>query len=302
MTLTKPCFTQRGLWIFALSIGIIFFLSACSDDSDPSVIEEIPSNDASAPGLLVTGLDIESADSTTSPWLASVSFFRFDFEATGGGDASVNLLQYNDEFPVSRHVEFYTPTLDTCEIRNNDGGGGDGGNRPLGVSGGTSVTINSPSGTFAEINRRDGTEGFYESVQGLPGALPVGATLSIPGDVFPNVPAYVLNEASAPVRIAPVAGTLTLEQVTQPFTWEAMPGIPGGYFQLVALAFDSNGDFQGFPVICDVVDDGSFNLPADVIEEFENSTFEIQTRFSRVIARVDFVDNIVFYQRSIVSD
>lgn len=302
MSMTKSFFQGSSFRICVSSIGVIFLLSACSDSDDPAVAELVPANDDSVPGLLITGLEGDVANTAVSPWLANINLFRLASQAAGGGDASVDLLQYDADFPVSRHVDFYTETLDTCEIRTDDGGGGVDNNPPLSVSGGNTVTINSPSGTFVEINRGGDDEGFYETNDGMPGELPMGATLSIPGALFPNVPAYPLSEPVAPVRIAPAAGTLTLADASLPFIWEALPPVPGGYMELVALAFDGNGEFQGFPVVCKVIDDGEFTLPADVIEEFASSTLDIQTRFDRVIERVDFINGIVFHQRSVITD
>ncbi len=179
---SRPAFVLLPHWHRLLRHFAI--MSAKQTTSDHA---ELP-YDGTETGLLVTGLDAQSADTATSAWLTDIGFFRVESKATGGGDAYVDLLQYGDDFPVSRHVEFYTKTLDTCEIRNNDGGGGDG------------------------------------------------------------------------------------------------------------------GTFLGFPVVCDVVDDGTLDMPANIIDAFTDTTSNIEVPFERVIERLDFINNIAFRQRSIVAD
>ncbi|MFK7997752.1 MAG: hypothetical protein AB8B87_26735 [Granulosicoccus sp.] len=104
--------------------------------------------------------------------------------------------------------------------------------------------------------------------------------------------------SSAPLRISPAAGVLSAEDVAAPFTWEPIASTPGGYFQITVLAFESDDTFVGFPVICSVIDNGEFTMPTEVIEAFTETTLEIETRFERVIERVNFIDNIVFHQRA----
>ena len=134
---------------------------------------------------------------------------------------------------------------------------------------------------------------------GFPGALPLDATLSILGGQFPNVPAYPLIQPAAPVRIAPVAGTLTAEQFAAPFRWEGMPNTPGGFMYIVGLAYETDGSFVGFQFFCTTVDDGEFTMPREANEEFANTTWEIKDRYERAIERVDFVNGIVFHQWSV---
>ncbi len=309
MRLSKPFSVQRYFRICALSIGIVFFLNACSDSDDPPVTEQLPQDDDvpvteqlpqndDVPGLVVTGLENDPEGELTSSWLATTKLFRDASETPATGDVTVELFQYPQDFRVSQHVDFYTTTLDTCEIDDlQEGGGGGGDDFPLSVSGGTSVTINTAGGTWLEVPAIE--TGFYESINGFPGVLPADATLSIPGAQFPNVPAYELvAPVDVPVRITPALGVLTAADVAGPFTWEPRPNIPGGYFQITAIAFDSKNNFLGFPVICSVIDDGEFMMPPEVIEAFANTTLTVISRFERVLERVDCINDIVFYQRS----
>ena len=297
----------------AHTVGMVFLasllLAACSSsDSNPPPNDGPtvdPDND-DRPGLAIEGLNGTPADQLTSPWLANMSFFRVDSLTPGTGDAFIELLQYDENFQVSNHLDFYAPELDTCEIRdlNGDGGISGGGNEPDMVSGGKSLTINTPSGTWFDLGMTESSVGVYETDNALPGAFPDDLTLSIPGDVFPSVAAYPLVEPVPPVRILPTANVLTLDDVTTPFTW--IPGVvvPGGYVELTGLAFDVSDEFIGFPILCEVVDDGSFTMPQNVIDAFAAMPADetIRVRFERSISRVDFIDGIVFHQRSTVSE
>ncbi len=272
--------------------------------SVPDDTSELPPNDSVIPGLTVTGLENDPTGVFTSPWLVNMFLFRNTAFNPLTGDAFVELLQYENDFPVSTHVDFYTPALDTCFIRDltsGDGGNPDDTNFPFHVSGGSTITINTASGPWTNIFSSN--PGIYEVNDGLPGVLPTDATLSIPGDQFPNVPAYPLAVPSdVPVRIAPLPGFLTAADLAAPFTWEARPDVPGGYFQIVGIAFDLQKNFVGFPVVCTLVDDGEFTMPTDVVEAFTDSSLNVSARFERVLDRVDYIDGIVFHQRSVLTE
>lgn len=282
-------------------------VSACSDGGGGSQASDDPpttdAQDDDRPGLVIEGLNGVDASMVTSPWLAVVNLFRVESATPGSGDAFVGLVQYNNDFPASQFIDFYTTELDTCEIRDNtepDGGdGGDeGGTPPPRISGGETVVINTPSGPWFSIERTTDDDVSYSTNNGLPGALPSGATLSIPGDAFPTVAAYPLVEPEPPVRLTPELDEPV--SVDSEYTW--MPGNPAGFIQITLLEFASNGDFLGFPVNCDVVDDGSFTLPANVLSFITASPNELRMRYSRVINRLDIINGIVFSHNSEVAE
>lgn len=293
----------------AASFAILATLMAAGCSSSDSVT---PANDPitidpdgdDRPGLAIEGLNGTPADQLASPWLANMSFFRIDSETPGTGDAFAELSQYDADFKVSSHIEFYTPELDTCDIRDLEGGDGGGGddNRPADASGGQTLTLNTPSGPWFELEQKEGSIGTYETDNGLPGAFPGGLTLSIPGDDFPNVAAYPLAEPSPAIRILPASDVLTMADVTAPFTWIPGEQVPGSYMELVGIAFDAAGEFVGFPIFCNVVDDGSFTMPQEVVDAFAATDLTIRTRFQRSINRIDFLDGIVFHQNSRVAE
>ena len=278
-------------------------VGACSSGSDDDT--EMPAADGQVdevlPGLVVGGLNGAPAEDLVSPWLGIFRLFQ-DTTFPNGSAATANLRRFDDGFILADVIEFYTPELDTCEIRDlNAAGAGDDGDdnssNPS-ISGGLSVTINTGSGPWLEMGRPDlDSPGFYSEFVGELGVLPADATLSIPGDGFPNVPAYpLLDQPLAPVRLSPAPGILTAEDIVAPFTWEPMPDRPGGFFQIAGLAFNAAGEFQGFPVVCDVVDDGEFTLPQSVIDGFAGSDLVFEARFERLVTRLDLSDGVVFYQ------
>ncbi|MFK8082126.1 MAG: hypothetical protein AB8B97_17705 [Granulosicoccus sp.] len=311
MNTPKILSCKRQLRVGILPIAAALVLGACSSSSDDTApATNRPANDDvsfDVPGLMVTGLstrDERLPTNTGSTLHANVSLFRSDgFMPSGGGDASVSLLRYGNDITMQELMDFYAPVLDTCEIRDlNAVDGGTGGGTSSRVTGGISVTINSPGGTFVQLLQAEDDPGFYENIDILPGPIPEGATLSVPGDIFPNVAAYPLYEPTLPVRISPEAGRLQVADALAPFTWVPGPNVPGSYFKIVARGFDDDGNFVGFPVICDLVDDGEFSMPPEVLEFARNTTLNIDTRYERKIQRLDFVDGIAFHQATTVAE
>ncbi|MFK7852468.1 MAG: hypothetical protein AB8B79_00085 [Granulosicoccus sp.] len=273
------------------------------DDPAPTPTVVDPDND-DRPGLAIEGLNGTPADQLTSAWLANMSFFRLDSRTPGTGDAFLELVIYDESFLVSTHLDFYTPELETCRLLDptSSGGGDGGGGGPDTVSGGSSVSLNTPTGSWFELQETENVSGVYETNNGLPSAFPEGLTLSIPGDVFPSVAAYPLAEPAPPIRILPTSDILTMDDVTTPFTWMPGDGAPGNYIELVGLSYDDNDDFIGFSIVCNVIDDGSFSMPENIVEAFAATNDNIRARFERVSNRIDFIDGVVFHQRTTVSE
>lgn len=248
------------------------------------------------PGMIVTGLNGESAQVVTAPWLVNTSLFRN--ASAEFGQETIALLQYPDDFSVSNHVLFFEERLDSCLIRTNEviggGNGGDGGSPPPTLSGGDAVTISDPAGVWLSIpaTLEDDGQVVYVDSGTLTGALPDGAMLSIPGDEFPVVAGYPLYEPAPIIRILPVSGFFIDENTA--YSW--IPGRASGYMEIDFLAYDDNGDFQGFPITCYASDDGSFELTTAALQAVADSENNLEVRFSRVYSRIDVVDDIVFRQ------
>jgi hypothetical protein len=247
------------------------------------------------PGLIITGINADENQNPVSSYLLSASAFRLERQTPGSGDGYAHMLVYDEAMPVSEHIDFYQPPLNSCLLRDIEG-------EVLDVSdvvyasdsGGASVVVNSPSGPWFTFDRLQSEYGryAYQVDNELPGRLPLDATLSVPGDVFPNVPAYPIFEPEAPVRLSPTIG-----QSFTPgskFTW--VPGAASGYVKINLLAYDASQEFMGFLVTCWAEDNGQFEMPASVTEYVESSELTIKVRYSRVYARLDRINDMVIHQ------
>jgi len=280
-------------------------------ESNPDATVADPDGDDRA-GLTVEGFSSQSVADAVSPWLVNARFFRNVSRAPISGDAFIDLVPYGSSFRVARHVSFYATDLDTCtilrtpptdEIAGDPDPGASGDRGPASISGGSFVTINSGGSVFAVAgieSLRDTEEVVYTSRRGLPGPLPGDATLSIPGDAFPAVTDFPLaSEPPVPVRLLPAVDDAIDENAD--YSW--MPGSGNDFVRLDFLAFDpatetGNPEFAAF---CDVVDDGSFELPADLREFLGNLQDElapldenIRVRYARIRDAVTFWNGIVF--------
>ena len=280
---------RRYRSIGAVSL-ITLSLSACSGGSSgPENVDDV------IPGLVVSGV-VEDA---VTPWLLRIDLFRLASRTPGTGDGTIYMRRYEDDFPVAQHVGFYTPELDTCDIR--DGGSTGGGtNPPPRIDLGEVVTISTASGPWFTFEQSldDNGEPIYSTNNGLPGALPPDATLSLAAADYPAISGYQLVEPAAPVRLLPDPE----EPLTRNAVYSWMPGDSQGYMEIVLLAFDANDEFQGFKVDCEVVDDGSFTMPDDVLDFIDASQDRLVVRYARTIKRVDVVNGIVINQKSEVAE
>ena len=276
------------------------------EDEPEEPAEDDPDGD-DVPGLAVNGLDGRDPADVVSPWFVNATFFRLNSITPGSGDARVSMVRYGDDFPFGAFVDFYAEELDTCELNRGDSGGDEGesdGELPLRISGGSSLTINTPAGPWfvleSEPVGEDGTEVRYATNDGLPGPLPDDATLSIPGDAFPNVAAFELpDEPGPPIRLLPYE-----EERLGPdtvYTW--IPGDGSDYVELDFIAFDpETGDFIDFPLTCMAVDDGEFT-PSDEARAFlATTTDDVRLRYSRERDTLTLADGIVFRARVIVAE
>ncbi len=276
--------------------------SAPEDDGMAAGGNTVDADGDDLPGLVVEGLNGAAASDVISPWLVYVELFRSDSGPEGNGDALVDLTAYPEDFPVSRHTEFYTPELETCTIlEEDDAGVADGDGLLPQISGGESVTINTAAGTFftmdRQINESTGNV-FYETIDGVPGPMPADATLSIPGDVFPTVAAYPLGEPELLVRLSPELDESPAADTL--YSW--VPGNSSAYARVDFKELDAEGEFIRFLGFCEMVDDGNFELTPDMRDYVTSFETPVEIRYSRVASRVDLIDGIVFYQYSEVSE
>jgi len=257
------------------------------------------------PSLIVTGVNGADPKSLDAPWLVSFFSFRLDGKTTSKGNGRAYFFDYAaDNFKVNDYTSFYSEDLDVCKIYDPrvPGEASDStSNLPPRASAGEAITINSPAGLWFTINQRRDDDNLWEYItdSDLPGPLPEGATLSIPGDEFPKVQAYPLYEPQAPVRLLPGVRSDLLTSASA-YAW--VPGTGKTYITLDFIALDvkdGEADFAGY---CYLVDDGSFNMPEEIKKFIDETDLDIQARYSRYYERVDYSDGIVFRQLTIVAE
>ncbi len=277
-----------------ITASCLVLLTACSSDGGSST------QIGNVPGLAINGLTNSDA-AMLNPWVTSVNAFRFESNTPGSGDIRVATIQYNESRTVQDSIDWYGSNvqLDTCEIAEEDtsSGGDSGGTSTVPyVSGGDNVVISSPGGTWFTLSEDD--TGIYEVDNELPGAIPVGATVSIPGLVFPAVGAIPISEPTAPIRIAPAFGPISTESQYQ---WQASGG-NGEYIRLSFIEYDSNGDFVGFPIGCDLEDDGEFSLPENVLLAMSTISNTLEVRYTRRIRSLSMVEGVMAFTRISVAE
>lgn len=242
-------------------------------------------------------------DAAASPWLVYVSLFS-NASRTDFGNASVELNRYADPVEFASHAGFYERDyigeLDRCVVRERGGASGGGEPNPRLVSGGETLLIAAPDGSsFAELPRVTAQAGTrYDADGALPGPVPPGATLTVPGDAFPAVEAYPLLSPEPLVRLSPVQG----EPPSTASEYRWVPADGAGFVKLDFLAAASDGTSRGFPVTCFAYDDGEFELTDEAIEALAGVPETISLRYSRVATRLEWSDGIAFFVDSEISE
>lgn len=246
-------------------------------------------------GLIITGVNAEDIQSMESPFLLSASAFRLEGKSPGSGDGYVHMVVYDEARPVSAHIEFYQPPLNSCLLRDVESDDSEGFSvLDPSASGGVGVVINSPSGPWFTFERQeiDSSQYLYQVENELPGPFPIDATLSIPGDVYPNLSAHPIFEPYAVERLLPTKGDAVTPSSN--FSWVAGP--ESGYVKINLLAYDESNEFRGFAVTCWGGDDGQFEMPATVMDYLARSELTHKVRYSRVYARLDWINGMVIHQ------
>ena len=262
--------------------------------ADPVEVQDLDDREA-----LVVESPADAPINAASEYLVFTELFGSGSSPGSGGYAGVQLIRFDAPNSFAGQVDFYDERwigeLDTCFTRELGASGGDGAgddDDPLQVSGGETLLISTPAGTFGEIPRVvEPGNVFYDADGTLPGPVPAGATLSIPGDDFPVVADYPLPDLPpVPVRLSPTDGeALTTETE---YAWE--PDDAGGFFKIDFLSSSDDG-LLGFPVTCIVRDDGAFELTDEAIDALVAAPGTVTVRFSRVAALIELRDDIVFF-------
>ena len=282
------------------------------DDGEPDTTEdvvteqvdvpEIPPGRDDRPDLAVRFPGDRSPDALSSPWLAIVNVFQIAPRPESTGGLYVRLLRYDDGLAFLDHADFYTGELDTCDIRfpeeSADGDGDGDGNRPPRVSGGEAVTLSSAGAPWASVPFSP-ESGEYDGDNVFPAAMPDDLTLSLPGAAFPAIDALPLFVPDAPERLSPNFDE-TVTDATE-YRWVPGGGDDGAFVRIVFLRF-VDGAFAGFPISCDVVDDGAFELPEDAVATLATMPGTATVRYARRLRRIDFRDGIAVLRRVTIAD
>jgi len=278
----------------ATALASLALLTSCSSSDNSSSLSP-------RTGLTVGNLAGQSAEQVQSPWLVTVEFLRLQSSSlalgVGAGDTRVRTFQYSTDRTFQEHIDWYQPQveLDTCVIDDigiTSGTLGD----PLSVDGGQEVFVNDPSGTAFSIGASSNGAYFGDP---LIEPLSTNTTLSIPGNIFPTVDSYPLSEPLAPVRLAPPSNTAVT--VESEYLWEPNND-SNTYITLAFIEYDDIGDFLGFPVVCNLVDDGEFELPSDVLSVIANTNNILQAWYIRDERFLDLEDGVVIFRRSSVAE
>lgn len=297
-----------------LTVLIASVLTACSSGggSEPGAQKSVILNtvEDDRPGLIVTGLDGRSAESVDIRWLVNLTTYRIESRTPGSGYVSAGLLEY-DQLSMLGVIDFYepnSPAVGECDIliEESTGGGGTGsgggGSAPPRVSGGESLSIDTPDGVWMTMaSNGEVAPTYVTSEDGLVSPIPENATLTIPGSTsFPAVKLYPIQEPDAPVRLSPA-----FDEWANPddiYSW--MPSNKDG--ETMGLSFYgyafADGSFIERIADCIVVDDGNFEMPDDLLLTLNNYNGLLDVGYFRRTKRVDLVDDMVFLQRSTVAE
>lgn len=274
-------------------------------DPEPSTTSRFPADEEQddREALIVTGLDGSSAETLVSPWLVVMRGFRNVAEHTPAGDAQLELTRYADDYPLSAYIDYFTPVLDQCVVRSGTAESEPASTNPppLRIAGGSSVVLNTAHGpwqTLSLIVEENGV--VYRLVDSVSGRMPEGASLSIPGEEFPNVPGHSLYEADPIQRLQPDPSQSATAD--SPLQWIA--GADNTRVRIDWLAFDESEQFRGFPMSCEVRDDGQFQLEPEWQLELmaAGGDHALKVRYSRIYSRLDVSNGIVFYQQTEIAE
>jgi len=176
--------------IITTSISLIVSILIAGCSSSETTIEgvggTIPNTDLTddLPGLIVTGLNGNTAQSVTSELLVSLSTWRTEPFETSRSLADAIIVPYTDGLNLKTAIDFYAPKFSECKILigdSNGSGGGGSNDSPTNLDVGSTISINTPSGVWATLTNNGESSPVYK-VSSLPAVVPNMATLNIPAN------------------------------------------------------------------------------------------------------------------------
>lgn len=241
----------------------------------------------SGPDSNVSGGDIAFVGSVSidqTGQSASASFFRTT-QSISGTEIQVNFFPNADSCVVTEtNFDVENPILPGFENLNLD---------PVGA--GDVITLTSPAGTFAELveEQQNGFIFYQPAGDGsLPGPVPEGTVIDIPGDEFPAFSNVGIPNATTLSDVTLSTGNFLTPDST--LSWTAASG-SSSVMNLSASASslpdftDPNFDPTTFnpadlaitSVSCTIVDDGSFSFPSSIRSQLGGGFSANAYNFSR---------------------
>ncbi len=145
------------------------------------------------------------------------------------------------------------------------------------VNAGEVLTLSSPAGTYAEIQRVTiGEAQIYLGPENLPAPVPSGLVLDIPGAEFPAFTNVSIPDVEPFVLTSELVGPFGNQiPVTSEITWE-IGADPEGWINLYYIATSIMGvdELREIDLDCVLLDDGSFTFDAAMQTQLTDAGFD----------------------------
>ena len=239
---------DRSLMNVSLSLIFAAGLASCGGSSGGDDDDDDPKVGSGETRFGIVSVDEDASGSSGPEVEFDAAFFQVNVSV------SVNLIK-----------DSILPALDICEVNADEIGEFeppeiDGVTASIvTISAGEVLTFMQPSGSYAEITKQPPFMGFtFYDGDSVPGSIPAGLTIDIPGDVFPTFSNVSIPNAGGLVVSSPTGGTPVTPDTT--FTWNASSD-PDTLIDISTSSFDLS---TGAVVVveCVATDDGSFTFPA----------------------------------------
>jgi len=282
-----------------LVVSVSALLTACGGGAGGSAPAEIESLAVQLPANTVSRLGYIGVTSSNGPLAEQFGFSKHiaeayaDFTDYGQVMTQVYIDERHTAKPLNTCDIFIDSSDDSQDVGQESSAVIDAfESNAQRVSAGDVIGITTTTGPWAELHLNQDYSPYYELQADIDsfGALPQGASLSIPGEDFPGFDAIGIPYVE-PIAEASISAlndrSLTVESA---FTWSA-PTQPNqnGFVVLSMYTYHSNDDTGAeVSVGCILSDNGSFSLPDNVQELVSQYDFEIDSLyFSRFSMTTD---------------
>jgi len=177
-----------------------------------------------------------------------------------GGSVFGSFFQSPTPLPADQLISNVIPTLDTCTVFRGTDIDPDADVPDIDIASldaGEALVLSSPQGTWLTLLRQDlsGFTLYRPADRTLPLPVPMDLVVDIPGAQYPAYPNVRIP------NVTPLTGVVATPG-SNDFSWQAGNGDPEIYIGI--SLFGSAADNTSVSVVCNVVDDGQFSLPADI--------------------------------------